>query len=74
MKNPYAFPSKKDEYYNGQIIGSTTHPGMTLRDYFASQAMIGIMTFTQTAGESSETTAQLAYMHADAMLKARGDE
>jgi hypothetical protein len=58
--------------------------GMTLRDYFAAKAMLGAIT-----GESPwrgadykpdnrlsniENDARLAYMYADAMLRARGDQ
>lgn len=43
--------------------------GMSLRDYFAGQALVGMM-----AGAISvdvERSAQRAYEYADAMLKAR---
>jgi hypothetical protein len=43
------------------------HGGMSLRDYFAGQAMI---TMINKLGHP-ETAAERAYAHADAMLKAR---
>ena len=45
----------------GEIEG-----GMTLRDYFAAQAVQGLIT-TQSAG-SKERYAEIAYALADAML------
>jgi hypothetical protein len=41
--------------------------GMTLRDYFAAQAML-----RTSVGSSYEQLAKTAYEIADAMLKARG--
>ena len=63
-KNQNAFPS-------GQFGG-----GMTLRDYFASSAMQGIIASTQGIGleineKHIETIAKKAYMYADTMLKRR---
>jgi hypothetical protein len=68
-KNDQAFP-----------VGYNGHPGMTLRDYFAAQAMQGLLAngwcaslrndhYGENAGNS--TVAIDAYMMADAMLKAR---
>ena len=47
--------------------------GMTLRDYFAAQAMQGILVgmVTPTEGWSHNKFAEIAYNVADAMLKAR---
>lgn len=51
-------------------------PGMTLRDYFAGQAVAGWMgTFTDDTDGSDvnvDGVARFAYRVADAMLKARG--
>lgn len=66
------------------VDGSTANygeAGMTLRDYFAAQAMQGLLAagwcanlrndhYGENAGNS--TVARDAYMMADAMLKARG--
>jgi hypothetical protein len=68
-KNDQAFP-----------VGYNGHEGMTLRDYFAAQAMQGLLAngwcaslrndhYGEDAGNSS--VAIDAYMMADAMLKAR---
>ena len=52
------------------------HEGMTLRDYFAAQAMIGILAsrkgFLVDCG--TENAPQWAYQVADAMLAARDEE
>ena len=47
-----------------------TFAGMTLRDYFAGQALTGLITHHQCY-ESSEKTACWAYEFADAMIKER---
>lgn len=44
-------------------------PGMSLRDWFAGQALAAIFSFDQT--ETPGEVAKLAYQHADAMLAAR---
>lgn len=46
--------------------------GMTLRDYFAGQALFGVA--TTGTGSSYETTARYCYKLADAMLKERSTE
>lgn len=63
--NPNAFPDR-------------TNPGMTLRDYFASAALTGILAANEDIRPSlpegvrvSEGVARLAYALADAMLAAR---
>lgn len=53
--------------------------GMTLRDYFAAQAMTGAQVWDAVlngknavlAGNGTDTLAEIAYAVADAMLKAR---
>jgi hypothetical protein len=73
--NPYAFP----------VGGDPEEPGMELRDYFAGQALVGLITQTiiaeaaQAAMKSAEmhdisvhdVIARSAYTYADAMLAAR---
>ena len=44
-------------------------PGMSLRDYFAAQAIMGLM--AQPDGWGEEAAASKAYRVADALLKAR---
>ena len=58
--------------------------GMSLRDYFAAHALVGqlsagdraLNTFAKEAAKQDkfpgDWMAEVAYMHADAMLKARG--
>ncbi|MGU2415257.1 hypothetical protein [Burkholderia cenocepacia] len=52
--------------------------GMTLRDYFAAKAMQAALTTVQpgptvTHEQMFDAVAPLAYLMADAMLKARGE-
>ena len=47
-------------------------PGMTLRDYFAAAFMVRAQSLCETdSGWDAQTTAQCAYMMADAMLAER---
>jgi len=69
MKNPPAFPSSID---NGETIKYML--GMTLRDYFAAQAMQGLMSRVwgdMPTEELFNIWATSSYALADAMLKAR---
>ncbi len=49
--------------------------GMDLRDYFAAQAMVGILTMLKGGNEGlitvQESTSKYAYEWADAMMEAR---
>ncbi len=58
-ENPRAFPRA------GQA-------GMTLRDYFAGQAMQGLIASDHEQVRSEDKVAQWAYDQADEMLRARG--
>lgn len=62
----YAFPmiAHPDPQYGGRIVGQR---GMTLRDYFAVQAL----TTMRYAADAPHVAARIAYEIADAMLKAR---
>ena len=60
--NPWAFPVPNSANMNGE-------EGMTLRDYFAGQALAGIMAATTVC--DPEAVASRAYVVADAMLKER---
>ena len=57
-----AFPRSESLQYSEYITG-----GMTLRDYFAAKAMEGLMSVATSPSE----LASMAYVAADAMLKAR---
>lgn len=64
-ENPAAFPAP--EFLKaGDAVLMANQRGMTLRDYFAAAALQGIM----VNGSSNERSANLAYEHADFMLKA----
>jgi len=52
-------------------VGYNGHQGMTLRDYFAAKAMQGLLTAEIVGEYSNEHVAEIAFMLADAMLKAR---
>ena len=64
----YAYPSTA-------AAGMPTHPGMTLRDYFAASALQGLTT-RRPAGvpTSAGELARFAYEIADAMLETRAHE
>ena len=53
----------------GPAIPTGSNYGMTLRDWFASQALIGMMAYNGTKG--CGYMANVAYEYADAMLAAR---
>ena len=53
----------------GPAIPTRSNYGMTLRDWFASQALIGMMAYNGTKG--CGYMAKVAYEYADAMLAAR---
>ena len=77
MNNPPAFPTSHEEPddYNGHNNSKKTviDQGMTLRDYFAAQALQGMNARdSYDSGQARpEQRAKLAYIEADAMLKAR---
>jgi hypothetical protein len=64
MNNQPAFPTE-----NAYMV--STQQGMTLRDYFASKAMQGLLTAEIVGEYSNEHVADIAYRIADAMMKAR---
>jgi hypothetical protein len=65
-KNDQAFPGKVVIGIKGDEWVYTHSPGMTLRDWFAGQALAGI-----ACDETPETAAEAAYRFADAMLAER---
>lgn len=71
-ENPPAFPLA-DHYSHDGIPLSEGSQGMTLRDWFAGQALQGLCAQSQIHAMShrSEDTASKAYRLADAMLAQR---
>jgi hypothetical protein len=71
-----AFPRSASDARNvfGEMSGNSTYPGMTLRDWFAGQAIMGLMcreTFESGSSEVFSDNALAAYNVADAMLEIR---
>lgn len=62
-----AFPAS-EEYWGSDCAG------MTLRDWFAGQALAGLLASGIAAerGQSKIELAEIAYLNADAMIAARG--
>lgn len=54
--------------WNGSWVGPNSYRGMSLRDWFAGQALVHLGEENWSAQEAAEQ----AYRIADAMLKARG--
>jgi hypothetical protein len=74
MNNPPAFPHVADILQfdgNSATVKTLTQNGMTLRDYFAAKAMQGQLSRPSGGYLPEEDIAKVAYMQADAMLKAR---
>jgi len=67
-ENPQAFPSN-ETFIDGSSY--TTHLGMTLRDYFAGQALAGMFANPSFDIVSAVTKAMEAFDTADRMLVER---
>lgn len=68
-----AFPVPEQRAFDGAGLCEGS-PGMSLRDYFAGQALVGSLANPEVATLVSldhEFTAKLCYLMADAMLSAR---
>lgn len=67
-----AFPHLR-RYVDNNTYESLTDGGMSLRDYFAGQALNGYVAYHPASimGPFVEETAVLAYQYANAMIKAR---
>ena len=63
-----AFPRSSADHGS---YGHSEQDGMTLRDWFAGQALAGIINIMPN--EPAKAAAMAAYMYADAMIAARGD-
>ena len=82
VPNPPAFPSHSGDPEMTDPRNRVSCGGMTLRDYFAGQALAGLcsnMDFIQNAGRNAgagedvnSIISHSAYEFADAMLAARG--
>lgn len=83
MKNPPAFPGEeeqhKDSGYGATVRFINKYPGMTLLDYFAGQAMQGLLASPRPILDGEEVpeilklglVARLAYKMAVSMLEER---
>lgn len=72
-----AFPGETVERFGMHATKRVVHGGMTLRDWFAGQALAGIIAHADKFGALAPTiAAEAAYEAADAMLAARkgGDQ
>ena len=67
-KNPQAFPQPAYQSGNQTVPGV---PGMTLRDWFAGQALAGFCAAPDLKDNTHVAIAIGAYLQADAMLAAR---
>ncbi len=68
-----AFPCEQHETLSG-TWNQTFEPGMSLRDYFAGQALQGLLAADARYGgrtDNRDALANDAYVTADAMLRAR---
>ena len=63
-----AFPTPDTHHPDGQIQYGTN--GMSLRDWFAGQALAGLLACPDVSG-GWESISKSAYTYADAMLRAR---
>jgi len=71
MDNPQAFPLNIENVPEGDCSKRYFYAGMTLRDYFAGQALIGLAHCNNCRDELN-LWAKDAYAYADAMLSERG--
>jgi hypothetical protein len=65
-----AFPFGQISEITGQPINGYFAPGMTLRQYYAGQVLIGMMANPNSTAVTSDTIAAWCFQMADAMLKA----
>jgi len=68
----------KSAFPNSQTLNGFIERGMTLRDYFAGQALVGLLASQHInphdypLKRAAEISAEKSYAMADAMLEARG--
>ena len=58
----------------GNEIATEFQPGMSLRDYFAGNALAGMLSSGTSDECSPQVLAQAAYLYADAMIAERNRE
>lgn len=66
----FPFTCKSDPDFYGRTT-NIIKAGMTLRDYFAGQALAGMLNSKALAHLSERGQADIAYKYADAMMEAR---
>ena len=72
MNNKPAFPHTEPKDPSRRTSDPVYHPGLSLRDYFAAQALVGIASLSNDPSSPTiRGQAQLCYELADAMLKER---
>ena len=68
VENPQAFPGAEN---HPAFVAPIHHFGMSLRDYFAGQAVVGLASDLSGGTDWATSAAKHAYTLADAMLAAR---
>lgn len=69
VRNPQAFPRTPFTDYSSQRLSCEAQDGMTLRDWFAGNAINGVLAL---ASKNDDGIAKECYRLADAMIKERG--
>lgn len=72
-ENPRAFPTNIAVGVAGDVYDSSWNgeEGLTMRDHFAGQALIGLLASSGPSDFNADSVAEAAHRYADAMLKAR---
>ena len=66
-----AFPCEEQIRCNGEVVDTRKFTGMSLRDYFAGQALAGLCASQWGGLQKVDTFVERSFEMADAMLKAR---
>jgi len=69
-----AFPVPTDLANKLGCVSSESDAGMSIRDYFAAKALMGILAHKNALDWTYLATAEDSYRYADAMIKARERE